>query len=260
MASTLRTQGFFTKTRGFDHQSFMGLNGKFMGYFYKTYLTNNVIILCPHKRQPYLNRENTGKWSPVDGMGYPMTNTFQVVISGHFLQLRTIFDWMSLFSHKPTIFMHQQNLAGSTSDVWLLNLHHFSMVKRFNLPAFQTVETESTFSNFLSRWWTSPIFHHFSMGFPSQRSLPLLGLRTLQSEAQAQRCQRLRLHGTDGWSHGHNPGATGGRDVYAIAFDPSTFKNVILILNNQHYLELGFSKQEICRKIRPTRWGGWYHG
>ena len=108
--------------------------------------------------------ENTGKWSPVDGMEYPMTNTFQVVISGHFLQLRTIFDWMSLFSHKPTIFMHQQNLAGSTSDVSLLYLHHFSMVKRLNLPAFQTVETESTFSNFLSRWWTSPIFHHFSMG------------------------------------------------------------------------------------------------
>lgn len=41
---------------------------------------------------------------------------------------------------------------------------------------------------------------HFSSFFdgkhPGDRHL--LGLRTLQSEAQAQRCQRLRLHGTDG--------------------------------------------------------------
>lgn len=129
-------------------------------------------------------RENGHQWMEWDTLWQTHFRWSFLVIFFSSARYLIVFDWMSLFSHKPTIFMHQQNLAGSTSDVWLLNLHHFSMVKRFNLPAFQTVETESTFSNFLSvdgghlpffiifRWVSHPRDRYLSWVFALCRVRP----------------------------------------------------------------------------------------
>ena len=92
---------------------------------------------------------------------------------GHLWSFFFRFGCMSLSSHEPTIFMRQQNFLWFNLQGLLVETPQFFNTIQFNLPAFSTLETESTRSNFSLSSQDGGHLHQFSVIFPSSFEIPI---------------------------------------------------------------------------------------